>query len=169
MTEVLIVSDFSDFEENIFIVSQAQRFFLHVSLAYPDLGEWTKEYLYHIYLDSWNNEFKSFYLESDDGYISNSLPERARLLRVLFQKSTDMLLSIEYADFLNILLEEICFDRDDNDITKEDIRNFFLPYFDRPLSEQRAAKQRVANIFLNLIQLIDPYIKTQSTIIGVSS
>src|SRR5690606_33792534 len=83
-----IKSDLYSFDENIFYISQAQRYFIKYCLEHlPEGEDWIYEYLTDLYFDSLNNEFKSFYLEEIDEHKIVSDDHRRSIISGLLENS----------------------------------------------------------------------------------
>ena len=118
-----IKSDLYSFDENIFYISQAQRYFIKYCLEHlPEGEDWIYEYLTDLYFDSLNNEFKSFYLEEIDEHKIVSDDHRRSIISGLLENSISELSKKSQDDFEKEL--ETITDLDKPNLDVLDIRHF---------------------------------------------
>lgn len=148
----IYVDDFS-FEENIFFVSQSQRFLVNLVLNevvnYPS---WIESYVYDLYLDSWNNEFKSFYLGLDEDYLDSNRMERVMFIKSLLEDAILKLNKISYREFLILIVKRNKLDNSDSSIDSNAIENQFLP--DIFPKDEDDILSRIKGIFIKLRECI---------------
>ena len=121
MSEATIKSDFNSFEENIFYVSQSQRCLYLIGRYEIDCNEaWFSEYLEDIYFDSFNREFKSFYIEDEDEYGVFTDVSRNELLITLVDKTIQKVYRLTEANLETYLSQAVEFDHENPEVYKSD-------------------------------------------------
>jgi hypothetical protein len=117
MSGVILKSDFDSFEENVFYVSQAQRSLYLVGEYDCDCNaEWLSEYFEDLYFDCFNREFKSFYIETVDGYELFSDEGRNKLLIMVINKTIEKVSSLTESGLESFLSKKVGFDYENSDV-----------------------------------------------------
>ena len=156
MSNVLIFSDNGSFEENLFFVSQAQRFLVRAILRHEIPQQpWIMSYAEELSLDSWNNELKSFYLRSEEGYFDKDKSSRAALMLSILENAAIELRNMNYDEFSKSLLELNNFDLIDGNIDVDGISKQFLP--DLKVVDGKMALNRIYCIILNVVRFLQNY------------
>ena len=154
MAEVKITSDASSFEENPFFIGQAQRLLEQLILkdGHP---LWLDSYAEDLHLDSFNREFKCFYLNADDGYISAD-SDHERIFRALFEKAISTIDAMSYDQFISLLIEINELDQVYNTASPELLALEFLPSVDviNDRLYQKRNLSRVKGIFTSLLNIL---------------
>ncbi|CZF80593.1 hypothetical protein GCE9029_02080 [Grimontia celer] len=149
MSIVEIKSYKGSFEEKIFYISQAQRIiileFTNENIECRDV--WIDEYIDDIYLDSLNNEFKSFYLEKEDGYGFYNKKERRCMLKEIITKSYNLIHRTKPENIELLLKKETRLDKRYFDI--KDIDHFIQKEKDHEKN-----KHRLLSIYNSLLEII---------------
>ncbi|MDD1796409.1 hypothetical protein LRP50_25160 [Enterovibrio sp. ZSDZ42] len=149
MSIVDIKSYKGSFEEKIFYISQAQRIiileFINENIEYRDA--WINEYIEDIYLDSLNNELKSFYLEKEDGYGFYNKKERRCMLKEIITKSHNLTHQTKPENIELLLKKETRLDKKYCDI--KDIDHFI-----QKEKNHKKNKHRILSIYNSLLEII---------------
>lgn len=153
MAEVYIDSDNASFEEKPFFISQAQRFFVNFLLSYQDeLPSWIFDYAEDLSFDSWNNEFKSFFLKAEDGYFDCDSKNRKEVFLGFIRKAIACIKNIDYYSFQERIMDFNVFDKKDSSITKESLRIQFLP--DTSVENNSEALSRICGVLENVSRIL---------------
>lgn len=154
MAEVTISSDKASFEENLFFISQAQRLLVQIILNgnYP---VWLDSYAEDLHLDSFNEEFKCFYLHIGEGYLGvDSTHER--IFRALFETGISTVDAMDYEQLIGFLIEFNELDWSYNTASRERLVSAFWPSncFTNDEAYQQRVLSRVKGIFASLLKIL---------------
>jgi hypothetical protein len=155
VSEIEIRSDGSTFEEKDFILSLAQRWLAKtIAENYGGANDWINDYAEDVYYSSWNDSFKSFFLESCDGYFCIDKSERIDFLKKIISSAVIRLSDASADEFFHMVVEPIYLDEVSGLGSQERVRDHFLPHV--PLSDfdSRKILYRVKDVLERIIGIL---------------
>jgi hypothetical protein len=147
MSEIEIRSDSSHFEEKDLIISLAQRSLAkYLGKQNSNTCRWINEYREDIYYSSWNNTFKTFCLESREGFFSRDKRERYDVLRRTISLIIADLKMMSPEEFFRAIVEPIDLDESTGLGSHESVVDNFLPQFHLEGVESEKILHRVISV-----------------------
>ena len=129
----------------------AQRYLVQFILSQAGRPDWLSDLAEKLHIDSWNNEYKTFYIESSAGYFGVNAAGTDALLST-FQNVEIELNSLAWQDIAQKICSRNIFDERDGD-GPEVLRDQFCCDYEE--GREGELKDRLIAIFTNVIHLMN--------------